>query len=255
VNYFPLPTGSAIAGENFQENVSNTTTYDSYLARLDYNIGPRDLIYGAYGATNPYMVNPSFSPASIFDYINTQSAKNAYVQETHTFNADLLNVIRFGYNNGSIFYSTKGTGSQNFVAAFGLANLDPPPSQYEPPAVSLTTHTGLGNAASPQGASQNLYQFSDEVSIVHGKHSLYVGGELDRLQMDGNWTLDNNGAYSFSGEYTSNHNTGKLGGGSDIADLLLGFPASATGATGVTLVKFREWNVMPYVRTRQAKAH
>jgi hypothetical protein len=199
VNYFPLPTGSAIAGENFQENVSNTTTYDSYLARLDYNIGPRDLIYGAYGATNPYMVNPSFSPASIFDYINTQSAKNAYVQETHTFNADLLNVIRFGYNNGSIFYSTKGTGSQNFVAAFGLANLDPPPSQYEPPAVSLTTHTGLGNAASPQGASQNLYQFSDEVSIVHGKHSLYVGGELDRLQMDGNWTLDNNGAYSFSG--------------------------------------------------------
>ena len=246
--YYPVPTGSVISGFNFQKTVSNTTTYDSYLGRVDYNIGQHDVIYGAYAYTNPSIVNPSFSPNNIFDYLNTQSAKNAYAQETHTFNANLINIVRVGYNSGSIFYTTKGTGSQNFVDLFGIANLHPAPSQYAPPAVSLPTHTGLGNGASPQGAQQNLYQFSDEVSILHGKHYFYIGGELEQLQMDGNWTVNNNGSFTFSGQYTSNHVTGKLAGGSDIADLLLGFPTSATGASGVTTARFREWNVLPYVQ-------
>ena len=248
LGYYPLPTGSVISGFNFQKTAANTTTYNSYLGRVDYNLGPHDQIYGAYASTNPSISNPSFSPNAIFDYLNTQSAKNAYVQHTHTFGANLVNVVRVGYNSGSIFYTTKGTGSQNFVDAFGIANLHPAPSQYAPPAVSLATRTGLGNGASPQGAKQNLYQYSDELSIVHGKHYIYAGGELDQIQMDGNWALNNNGSFNFSGQYTSNHVTGKLAGGSDIGDLLLGFPTSATGATGVTVARFREWNVLPYVQ-------
>ena len=35
--YYPLPTGSVIAGDNYQKSVNNTTNYDSYLGRVDYN--------------------------------------------------------------------------------------------------------------------------------------------------------------------------------------------------------------------------
>ena len=47
---------------------------------------------------------------------------------------------------------------------------------------------------------------------------------------------------------TFDHNAKKLVGGSDLADLLLGFPSSAEGGTGVTIAKFREWNVQPYIQ-------
>jgi outer membrane receptor protein involved in Fe transport len=246
--YYPLPTGSVIAGDNYQETVNNTTNYDSYLGRVDYNLGANDTIYGAYESTNPSILNPTFSSSSIFNYINVQTAKNAYVQETHTFNANTINVARFGYNNSNIYYSTTGTGSADFVTEFGIQNLNPAPSQYAPPAVSLTTHTGLGSPTSPQGALQKLYEFADEVNIVHGRHNIYFGGELDKLDMDGNWTIWNSGQFTFNGQFTSNHNASHLAGGSDLADLLLGFPSSTEGGTGVTIASFREWNVLPYVQ-------
>jgi hypothetical protein len=244
--YYPLPTGSVIKGDNFQENVNDTTTYDSYLGRVDYNIGSKDTLYGAYESTNPKILDPTFSASSIFNYINVQTAKNAYVQETHTFNSNFINVARFGYNNSDIFYSTTGTGSTDFVTQFGIQNLSPAPSQYSPPAVSLTTHTGLGSATSPQGANQKLYEFSDEANLVLGKHSIFWGAELDKLDMDGNWTIWNSGQFTFNGQFTSNHAAHPFGG-SDIADLLLGYPSSAEGGTGVTIANFREWNVLPYI--------
>lgn len=252
--YYPLPTGSSIQGDNYQETVGNTTNYNSYLGRIDYNIGDKDATYGAYESTDPSILNPSFSTSKDFNYINVQTAKNAYIQETHSFNANTLNVARIAYNESNIYYSTTGTGSQNFVKAFGINNLNPAPSQWAPPAVSLNVHTSLGNPTSPQGALQRLYEFSDELSLTRGNHSISIGGELDKLDFNGNWTIWNNGQFSFNGQYTGNHQTHPAGG-SDLADLLLGFPSTAEGGTGITVAKFREWNVLPFIQDNWRVTH
>jgi hypothetical protein len=157
----------------------------------------------------------------------------------------MLNVFRFGYNESNIFFTF--AGKDNYVSQFGLQNLNPAPSQYQPPMVSLTSHTGLGNAASPQGALQRLYEFADEINVTLGKHYIFAGVELDKLGMDGQWGIWNNGQYTFNGQFTSNHAT-KLTGGRDIADLLLGFPSAAEGGTGATVASFRQWNVFPYIQ-------
>ena len=245
--YYPLPTPSVISNLNFQENVNNTTSYDSYLGRMDYTIGPHDTAYGSYASTNPSILNPSFSPNSAFTYLNVQTARNGYVQETHSFNPNVVNIARFGYNHSNIGFTTVGTGSQNFVKAFGLQNLNPAPAQWSPPQVSLSTHSGLGNSTSPDDAIQDLYQYDDELDWVRGKHTIYMGGELDKIDFNAGWTYTNNGLYSFTGQYTSNHATHPTGG-SDLADLLLGFPTSANGGTGVTFANFRQWNVIPYIQ-------
>jgi hypothetical protein len=108
-----------------------------------------------------------------------------------------------GYNESNIYY--RFVGNQDYVSLFGLANLNPAPSQYQPPQVTLTSHSGLGNGASPQGALQRLFEFSDDVNITHGKHYIYAGIVLDKLDMDGNWGIWNNGEYRFNGQFTSNH--------------------------------------------------
>jgi hypothetical protein len=94
--YYPLPTPSVQL--NFQKSVNYTTSYNSYLGRTDYNIGSRDSLSGAYESTNPSILQPSFSPDRIFDYVNVQTARNGYGQETHSFNSNLVNIARFGYN-------------------------------------------------------------------------------------------------------------------------------------------------------------
>jgi outer membrane receptor protein involved in Fe transport len=245
MQYFPLPTGSSVAGQNFQKNVTNTSTYNSFLGKVDYNLGRNDTLYGAFETTNPAIFNPRFSTSSDFNYLNNQTAKNAYLQETHIFSTNLVNVAKMGYNESNIFY--RDVGSKDYVSLFGLANLNPLPSQYQPPAVTFTAHTGLGDPGSPQGALQRLFEFSDDVDITHGKHSIYAGIVLDKLDFNGSWGIWNNGQYTFNGQFTSDHAT-HPSGGSDLADMLLGFPSTAEGGTGVTSANFQQWNVLPYLQ-------
>ena len=246
LDYYPLPTGSVIANQNFQTNVSNTTTFDSYLGRIDYNIGANDTMYGTYERSNPLVINPSI--ASEFDTHSTNGATNSTIQETHMFSPQLVNVGRFGYNQSSIQITEAAAGTQNFVALYGIQNLNPQPLQYAPPAVSLVGHTTAGNPYYPDGANQKLLDFTDEVDWTRGHHTIYMGGELDKIYFQGNWGLWNNGAFSFSGQYTANHNLTNPSGGQDIADLLLGYPTSATGGNGVTIGHFQQWNVIPYIQ-------
>jgi hypothetical protein len=245
LQYYPSPTGSAIANTNYQKTAKTVTSYDAYQGRIDYTISARDNIYGAYATTNPVSISPNFTNSSIFNNASIQSATNAYVQESHTFVNNLLNISRFGYNHSNISIGPEGAGSQNFLLPYKIQNLDPDPSQWMPPVVAFSTHTGTGNPNNPNGAVQDLYEFADELNWTVGRHNMYVGGELDKINLSrfsADWP---NGSFSFTGQYTSSHAASNLTG-SDIADLLLGYPTAATGGTGVSTGKFHQWNVQPY---------
>lgn len=249
LSYYPLPTASAITGTNFQKVVGSTTSYDSYLGRLDYTIGNQDRIYGAYMSTNPITVSDNIWTVPIFNVEHQTDASNAYIEETHEFNPHMVNVFRVGYNRSKVFNTVAGVGTENFPQEFGLTALEgTPPSQWLPPTINVAAGGGYtGWNWSVQGATQNLFQYSDELTFTHGRQTIFAGVELDRIQFDGNWVLSNDGAFRFNGQYTSNHARNQSGGNS-IADLLLGFPNDASGAIGSTVAAFRQYNVMPYIQ-------
>jgi outer membrane receptor protein involved in Fe transport len=96
---------------------------------------------------------------------------------------------------------------------------------------------------SPQGASQNRFQYADEVNYQIGRHCFFFGGEFVRTQFDGNWTIQNNGYYytfnaTMAGQYVSGS---RKAVGSGFADVLLGLPSAAAGA-------FREWQADGYLQ-------
>ncbi len=69
------------------------------------------------------------------------------------------------------------------------------------------------------------------------------GGECIRAQFDGNW-VQNNGYYTFNATLTGQYVNGtRMAVRSGLADLLLGFPSAAAGATGNSTGAFREWQV------------
>jgi len=247
LSYMPLPGGSPISGDNLQERGNTSKTYDSYLGRIDYTIGLKDSIYGAYSTTSPVDFSPSWALDSIFDSLSTRGAKNAYIQETRVVSPSQLNVARVGFNRSVIYQTIDGVGKQNYSQAFGLTALNPAPQQWAPPIVYLSTHTSLGNATTPDGITQNLFQYADELSWTFGKHNLVFGGEVEQIQLNAAWTVYNNGLFHFSGQYTNNHKA-TASGGEDIADFLLGYAYNAEGAVGTTVGAFRQYNLAPYIQ-------
>lgn len=246
--YYPLPTKSNVAGTNYQRTANGTNNYNSYLGRADYVLGPRDSIYGAFMTTRPVTTGPSFAAVPLFDTEYILGARNSYIQETHSFSPTLTNIARIGYNRSNVFYTHSGVGSTNFAQDFDITALAGTPlSQSSPPTVSITSYSGLGTATIPGGALQNLFQYSDEVTLIRGRHTLYFGAELDRIQVNANWTIYNNGAFGFNGQYTSNHAV-KQSGGNAVADFLLGLAQHAEGGIGNTTADFRQFNFMPYLQ-------
>jgi outer membrane receptor protein involved in Fe transport len=183
----------------------------------------------------------------LFGRVYETSGKNASLQDIHIFSPSLLNIARVGYNRSILFLSQQGVGAQDYVASFGLQNLNLPKSVSIPPAVTMSSCCALGSPTNPQGGTQNLFQFADEVNWTVGRHQIFLGAEVDRLQFNGTWLLFNGGQYTFTGLFTSNHLTGsgqKLG--SSIADFLLGYPSSASGGQGIPDGAFRETDVGAY---------
>ena len=186
---------------------------------------------------------------NLFGNTYERKGQNIALEETHTFSSSVVNVARLGYNRSVFFNSQLGVGSRDWTGFFGLQNLAPPLQQNSPPAVSITQCCSLGNPYAPQGAVQNLFQFADELDITHGAHTIKLGAEVNRIQMNGNWTLMNSGALGFNGQYTSNYafNSPAFVQGLGLADFLLGYPSSASGGVGSTIGAFRETDVAGYV--------
>ncbi len=247
LQYYPRETGSVIPGLNYQTTKAYTASYDSYVGRLDYRIRDTDMIYGAYETTDPNSVSPTFATTPIFNGESPLGARNAYVQEVHTFSHGAVNIARFGYNGSTVLSTIAGSGAENYLQQFGIQNLNPTQAQYAPPSVAFTGHSSIGNPYAPQGANQKFFEFSDEGDWTLGKHNLIIGGELDKLFFDGNWVIFQDGYFVFNGEYTTDH-TAAFNGGNDLADFMLGLPVETLGSKGTTVGHFRQWNVFPYVQ-------
>ena len=75
-----------------------------------------------------------------------------------------------------------------------------------------------------------VYNFSDNLSIVHGKMTTKFGFDFQEIYAPTFATLDGRGSFGFTGVFTQNPQR-RPGSGSSIADLLLGVPNTITVGT------------------------
>ncbi len=213
LNFFPAPNGPVVGGINYTTNLSSPSPYDQYLGRVDYNLSSKDTLYGEFQTSNASNASPTISPG-LFGVNYLIRGTNASMQDIHVVSPNLLNIARVGYNRSYLYATQLGIGSQNFIQLFGQQNLSVPPNQQVPPSVSisgLTASVGcctLGNPTYPNGATQNLFQYSDEVNWTLGRHQIFFGAGVNRVQFNGLWQIYGDGLYVFNGQYITNHATG-----------------------------------------------
>ena len=216
--YYPLPATDTLASNNIFYKSGNNLNNNQGDLKIDYNASDRDHIFGRWSQMDLY--NPTFTGCV---FCNSGAAegsdepvRNAVVNWTHTFRANLLNEARFGFNAVRFNSSTTPTSSLgNISEQLGIqgGNLQGP---------GLVQLNIVGNNGASAGLGlQNLIQifhstqgqFDDNLIYTFGRHQIKTGFQYVRERQ--NYVYQgNNGALGFLSIGTAT--------GSGLADLWLG---------------------------------
>ena len=213
-----LPSSSNPTGLVFfsQPTIQN---FDEFITRIDYSASSKDRINFRI---NKAWFNQAgvFDPANILTYAdsNVDSSYNTAIQETHIFNATLLNDFRFSVFR--VFTSRVPPAGTPNVADFGVQNIYQTP-QKAIEAFSVSGYLTFGNL----GLSifpRTSFDWADTVRWTKGRHNLALGGMFERSRFNQENLLAQDGNFTFNGNTT----------GSSMADFYLGRMSSFTQGWG-----------------------
>ncbi len=226
LQYIPSPNQ---AGNTLSTSAYNETLRDDKGAiRIDANTrwGSVAAYYflDDYALNNPYPTGQGGANVPGFNAMTLGRAQLLSLGITKAIGANAVNELHFSYmrdaNNAG--HPLGGVGptlaSQGFVDPTGNPGIIPlAPGIEGIENVSFNDFT-FGEDITGLIQVNNTFQWRDNYSRVMGKHTIKVGGEFHRDQINTNPDVTFNGAFVFEGTET----------GADLADFLLGIASSYT---------------------------
>ena len=242
-----LYTGASPSSTNFLSTFPNTNISDNGVAKIDYHVNSKHTINGMFFLGN-YTSNGEDHP-----FLNQAFTDNAPIRAWTTVenwiwtpNSTLVNELRFGYTrtdfnfvNVDVGKPADGsglTGGAGYPINTGVTN----PLAGGLPNIWISTFgapTGgpaLGTALNrPQYFSPNpVYNFTESVSYLKGKHSLKFGGEYMHIEAESGVFVAGRGVFVFNGGSTPGHP-----GFTPLEDFFAGNPSSGQLLSGNASLK------------------
>jgi len=223
--YYPEPnaSGTLTNGQvtnNYFYNTPSSNPFTKYFGRLDYDITTNNrLTVSETNSDNPATyLNQGICP------INCQhgdvSRDNAQVSDVWTFSPNFINEARMGFTDQLNFF-TPYSINQGFPAKLGW--------QFSKADVFPDVVVSGACCYELQPASNAVYKEfvfdpSDVVTLIHGRHVLHFGGEFLINRADSTaWGNINAGKMQYNGVYTSSTQGDNANSGVAYADFLLGY--------------------------------
>ena len=225
---YPQVPGLASSLNNYSYAIPTKTPSGKYFGRFDADVTKSNRLTGS--ADWNYQTNQSVTPVCPINCapVDTFSTNNQ-ISDVWTISPRVVNESRLGFMGEYDTWSPE-TYQQGWPAKLGL--------KYSKadifPNISITNYYGLASGTHSK-YKENLFDLSDVVTLIKGRHVIHAGGELLIERADsllfGNIT---SAALSFTGVYTAGSNSGSLATttGSSYADFLLGY--SKSWSAGVT---------------------
>jgi hypothetical protein len=220
LQYIPKPNAGASLFSTAAE--AETLQDDKGALRADWTLSKGTLtayyFLDNYSLDNPYPTGTGGANVPGFDATSNGRAQLASLAQTATFGTETLNEFHLSYmrNDNAVGQPRGGVGqtlaSQGFT---GIVALKPATEGVENVAFNDFT-MGVDTTALVQ--AENIYEISDALSRIFGKHGLKVGDEVHSNQINTHPDVVFNGSFAFNGSET----------GLDFADFLLGAPSSYT---------------------------
>lgn len=239
MGFMPMPTDPTALTNNYSAVVSTPSKSTWYVGKIDYQISPKHRLSGAiFEFPTVLTFNPDalcglgFDCTTSFPNNRNQSAQ---ITETWTISPTVVNEFRAGGMREHDQYAP-GTYGKGFPAKIGLepAYGDQAPANVFPNITVSSSALGVGaQTFIGGGVHANLVEdtlnASDVLTLIRGKHTIRLGGELDRqFQHDTTWGDSSSGDFTFTGVGTNSgtspdpRNGGATSTGIPFADFLLG---------------------------------
>lgn len=208
---------NGIVQNNYFYNVPNSQPFQKFFGRADWDITGNNRLTLSETASD----NPAYSSGQGICPINCQSQDvsrhNAQITDVWTISPNVINELRIGYTNQLNFFVPASLG-QGFPGKLGwqFAKADVFPN--------INLNANYYNLASSTNAvyKEHVYDPSDVVTMIRGKHILHFGGEFLFFRDNSTaWGNINGGSMDFTGAFT-NSTQGDSSTGMAYADFLLG---------------------------------
>ncbi len=164
---------------------------DQFMMSVDRALSDRNNLSGRFFYSRAPTVEP-FSPfgANLPGWGTSELDQNHMfvLSDTHTFNANVVNVARFGYMR----FDGDAVIAQPILAS--EAGMATPAGLPETPGLAVNGLFTIGTAGQPfYWQDTNTYVWQDTLSLTRGLHSLRMGAEAKRHQVDVNVPFVNDG--------------------------------------------------------------
>ncbi len=219
---FPAPAPNLPGTvNNYQYITPSQSTLQKWFGRIDADVTSKNHLSGssAYNVRNATGLSPVCPINCITIDVENMSGQ---LSDVHTFSSTTINEARSGWMGEYDLLSPLTLG-QGWPQKLGLQFA----KQDNFPTFNITGVYGLGPGVHAN-YKENVFDESDVVTMVRGRHSLHFGGELVAFRADSTaWGNINAATLDFTGVYTEQGNSQDTAiGGSPYADFLLGYANS-----------------------------
>jgi hypothetical protein len=221
--------GEGIVHKNFFAQVPVQSPAKRWTGRIDYDTNARNRVTFSMVQGDA----PGFSPNEVtaypVGYGSTDITRlNTQVTDVLTISPHLINEARFGFTYQGNFFADLSYGA-NYPSQLGL--------QYakanEVPGVQFYQNYPYAWIQPSSGQfiyKENVFDPSDVVTFIKGKHVMHFGGEVGIYRNDNTpYNSIQPGTFGFQGNYTAQYTVNGTAGqrnynsGADYADFLLGY--------------------------------
>ena len=246
LKYFQQPNQNTSLGVNGDYYYVVPTPYPStrIFGRIDYDFNSKNRLTSSIAVRDSNAPVYSEWTCPITCYHDDTSDYSSQTSDVWSISSTFVNEFRFSFNRQGSFL-TPFSLNAGIPQAIGL--------QYAKadlfPNFSITGNVCCDSpyAGTNTIYAQNVYQPSDVVTLIRGKHILHFGGELIMLEDNStSWGNIDSGDFNFSGQYTQ-ASLAATGSGAGWADFLLG-DVQSWGATNSPLFGGRQKSPQLFVQ-------
>ena len=232
IGRYPTPVFNR-PNRNYVRAPNNGIRTDNLTARGDVRVSDLDSMFGRYSFNLPdFQQNALFESPAGNPVVREGDAFSIGYGYTRTFSPSVVNEFRFAWNR--IGVDQDGLTPREEVITGALH----PDVTSGTPSFGLAGFTSIGVAPPGFGnlpllKSSAVWNFSDNLSMVKGRHTTKFGFDFQLIKAKTSATLAGRGSFGFNGVFSQNPQS-RPGTGSPVADLLLGLPNTIQTGTRAT---------------------
>ena len=227
-----LPDPNTAAGTFAWAPVRELNT-DQVTLRIDQTLNAGTRLFGRYSWHDQRLEDPNQYPALGNAPLRTRG-QNVVLSMINTLSSALLHEVRFSYLPAVVDLQAylQGTDQYQSAGVLGFEETARPGVGGSFPDFSWSGYTAMNGSAfdqRPKTQDLKVWEVTDNVTWVTGRHILKMGGKFRRWVPLFTDSKQYAGQWSFDGSITQNP-ASPAGTGDAIADFLLGYPRQVTRA-------------------------